>query len=63
MSGVTIRATSRLIITETTIVKPNALKYCPAKPGINATGMNTATIDIVVASTASPISSAASSAA
>jgi len=56
-----MRATSRLISTETTTVKPNALKNWPEMPGISATGRNTATIAIVVASTARPISSAASS--
>ena len=33
-----MRATSKLISTETTTVKPNALKYWPAIPGISATG-------------------------
>jgi hypothetical protein len=39
------------------------LKNCPETPGISPTGKNTATIENVVATTASPISSAASIAA
>ena len=58
--GVIMRATARLISTAATTVSPKFLKYCPATPGISPTGKNTATIVIVVASTARPISSAAS---
>ncbi len=54
------RATSRLISTEMTTVRPNCLKNCPEIPGISATGRNTATMAKVVATTAMPISSAAS---
>jgi hypothetical protein len=55
-----MRATSRLNSTATTTVMPKFLKNWPETPGISATGKNTATIENVVASTASPISSAAS---
>src|SRR3546814_12984053 len=54
-----MRATARLVSTAKTIVIPNWIKNCPDTPGINATGRNTATIDIVVATTARPNSSAA----
>ncbi len=54
------RATARLSSTETTTVKPKFLKNCPEMPGIRPTGRNTATIAMVVATTARPISSAAS---
>ena len=43
-----------------TTVMPKFLKNWPETPGISATGKNTATIENVVATTASPISSAAS---
>ncbi len=55
-----MRATSSCISTATTTVKPNCLKNWPEMPGIRPTGRNTATIDMVVATTARPISSAAS---
>ena len=55
-----VRATARLISTETTTVKPKFLNICPDTPGLSATGRTTATIEKVVATTARPISSAAS---
>jgi hypothetical protein len=55
-----MRATARLISTEITTVRPKFLKKAPATPGIMPTGRNTATIEKVVATTARPISSAAS---
>jgi hypothetical protein len=57
------RATSSENITATATVMPNCLKYCPGMPGMNDTGTNTAMMVNVVAITASPISSAASTAA
>ena len=39
------------------MVSANGLNHCPATPYMNATGTNTATIENVVAATASPISS------
>ena len=58
--GVTMRATARLISTATTTVMPKFLKNSPEMPGIRPTGRNTATMEKVVATTARPISSAAS---
>ena len=55
-----MRATARLISTATTTVRPKFLKNCPVMPGIRPTGRNTATIQKLVATTGSPISSAAS---
>ena len=55
-----MRATANDISTETTTVRPKFLKNCPETPGIRPTGRNTATIEKVVATTANPISSAAS---
>ena len=49
--------------TEQTIVSANGLNHCPAIPPMNAIGMNTTTIDSVVAVTARPISSVPSNAA
>ena len=46
-----------------TAVQPNCLKNLPGMPAMNAVGRNTATSAKVVAITAMPISSAASSAA
>jgi hypothetical protein len=57
---VIIRATARLMSTETTTVQPKLKKNWPGIPGISPTGRNTATIEKVVATTARPISSAAS---
>ena len=58
--GVISRATARLISTAATTVSPKLLKNWPEMPGIRPTGRNTATIEKVVATTARPISSAAS---
>ena len=55
------RATSSEKITATATVRPNCLKYWPAMPPMKLTGANTATMVIVIAMTARPISSAASS--
>src|SRR5678809_552786 len=43
--------------TAAAMVSANGLNHCPAMPGMNPTGTNTATIENVVAATASPISS------
>ena len=45
------------------MVSANGLNHCPATPYMKATGTNTATIEKVVAATASPISSVPSCAA
>ena len=58
-----VRATSSENSTATVTVKPNGRKNSPAMPPMNATGMNTAQIVSVVATTARPISIAASIAA
>ena len=58
--GVIMRATTSDISTAATTVSPKFLKNWPETPGISPTGRNTATIENVVATTASPISSAAS---
>ena len=42
--------------TATTMVKPNSWKNLPMMPPMKPIGMNTATMDSVVASTAKPIS-------
>ena len=55
------RATSSEKNTAAATVMPNCLKYWPAMPPMNDTGMNTAMIVKVMAMTARPISSAASS--
>ncbi len=39
------------------MVSANGLNHCPEMPYMKPTGMNTATIEKVVAATASPISS------
>src|SRR5688500_11400646 len=49
--------------TEQAIVSANGLNHCPATPYMKPTGTNTATIENVVAATASPISSVPSRAA
>ena len=49
--------------TEQTIVRPNGLNHWPAIPPRNAIGMNTTTMESVVAVTARPISSVPSKAA
>ena len=61
--GVTSRATSSENRMEMTAVQANCLKNKPTMPPINAIGKKTDTSAKVVASTASPISSAASMAA
>src|SRR6185437_12871160 len=43
--------------TDDAMVSANGLNHCPATPYMNAIGTNTATIENVVAATASPISS------
>ena len=57
------RATSSEKNTAAATVRPNWMKYCPTMPDMKLTGRNTAMIVAEVATTASPISSAASSAA
>ena len=57
------RATASENSTAMATVMPNCLKYCPAMPPMKETGTNTAAMVSVVATTASPISSAASMAA
>ena len=47
---------TKLTSTEATTVKPKGLNHSPEMPGMKATGMNTATIENVVAATARPIS-------
>ena len=59
----TRRATSSENSTAAAAVQPNSRKNLPGMPGMNATGMNTAASVQEVATTARPISSAASSAA
>ena len=54
---------NRLTSTEATTVRPNGRNHSPATPGMKATGTNTATIENVVAATASPISAVPFSAA
>ena len=62
-SGVISRATSSENSTCTDTVIPNCLKNCPETEDRKLTGRNTATIVRLIAITARPISSAASSAA
>ena len=57
------RATSSEKNTAAATVRPNWLKYCPVMPPMKLTGRNTAMMVEEVATTASPIWSAASSAA
>ena len=49
--------------TEEAMVRAKGLNHCPATPYMKATGTNTATMEKVVAATASPISSVPSRAA
>ena len=63
MTGVMSRATSSEKKTAAATVSPNCLKYCPVMPPMKLTGRNTAMMVAEQATTASPISSAASSAA
>ena len=58
-----MRATSNEMNTAAATVRPNCLKYCPLMPPMKLTGRNTAMMVNEVATTASPISSAASMAA
>ena len=57
------RATTSENSTATATVSPNSRKYSPMMPLMNDTGVNTATMAAVVATTASPIESAPSNAA
>ena len=61
--GVIRRATKSENSTATATVRPKLLKNCPTMPVMKDTGANTATMVAVVATTARPISSAASRAA
>ena len=62
-TGVISRATSSEKKTAAATVRPNCRKYCPVTPSMKLTGRNTAMIVNDVATTARPISSAASMAA
>ena len=57
------RATMSEMKTAAATVRPNCRKYWPVMPPMKLTGRNTAMMVAEVATTASPISSAASSAA
>jgi hypothetical protein len=61
--GVSMRATTSEKNTATAAVQPNWMKNMPTVPPMKAVGRNTAISAKVVAMTARPISSAASSAA
>ena len=63
MTGVRSRATSSENTTAIATEMPNWRKNCPGTLDMKLTGMNTATMVSVVATTARPISSDASSAA
>ena len=63
MTGVMSRATSREMNTAAATVNPNCLKNWPDTPPMKLTGRNTAMMVKEVATTANPISSAASNAA
>jgi hypothetical protein len=54
--GVSVSATNPEMSTAIASVRPNSLKSRPTEPCRNATGMNTATSEIVVARIANPIS-------
>ena len=54
---------NRLTSTEATTVSPKGRNHSPETPGMKATGMNTATMENVVAATARPISAVPFSAA
>ena len=62
-TGVMSRATISEKNTAAATVRPNCLKYCPMMPPMKLTGRNTAMMVKEVATTARPISSAASRAA
>jgi len=59
-TGVMSRATNSEMNTATATVNPNWRKYCPVIPPMKLTGRNTAMMVNEVATTAKPISSAAS---
>ena len=59
--GSSVKLTNIEIITAATMVMPNSWKNLPMMPSMKPIGRNTATIDSVVASTASPISCVPSS--
>ncbi len=61
--GSSVKLTNMLISTAATMVMPNSWKNLPTMPPMKPMGRNTATMDSVVASTASPISCVPSSAA
>ena len=61
--GVSVKLTSSDTRTANAMVNPKLFMKRPTMPPMNATGMNTATSDSVVASTARPISRVASTAA
>ena len=61
--GSRVKLTNMEIRTATTMVRPNSWKNLPMIPPMKPMGRNTATMENVVASTASPISSVPSSAA
>ena len=54
--GVNVKLTSREMAMAAAMVRPKLFKKRPGMPPMNATGMNTASNDKVVASTARPIS-------
>ena len=61
--GVRVKLTKSETIIEKLIVMPKLAKKRPGMPAMKAIGMKTATSEMVVASTAMPISSVASTAA
>ena len=61
--GSSVKEITRLTSTEATTVSPKGRNHSPEMPGMKATGMNTATIEKVVAATARPISAVPCSAA
>ena len=54
--GSSVKLMNRLTRTEATTVSPKGRNHSPERPGMKATGTNTATIEKVVAATARPIS-------
>ena len=54
--GSSVNEMSRLTKTDATTVRPKGLNHSPDTPGMNATGINTATMENVVPMTAMPIS-------
>ena len=61
--GSSVKLMKRLTSTDATTVTPKGLNHSPDTPGMKATGMNTATMEKVVAATARPISAVPLSAA